>query len=220
VAVNVVSEQDLDLLEEYLDGELGAQDVERVNVRLAEEPAFAAALSEIREQRGVRQALWLQLEPTEQHARQFASSTIREARKQDTWQRMARYTRFGSVAAACVLVGIFVGWLGRDRGPTGFNPVSPNTVSAPLGVMYSNARYQQADNDQAMAVLVVRQVQPGSTAEAAGLRVGDLLLSLDGVPIPDNSTFNGELSRKTGARLLQIRRGNQIVNIPLQVTRQ
>lgn len=218
--MNAVSEQDLDLLEEYLDDALDTGEIARVRGRLADEPALAAALNEIRMQRDVRQAAWADFEPAEQQARQFASATIREARRQDNWRRVARYSRFGSVAAACVLVGIFVGWLGRDGRPSGFHPIAPDTISAPLGVMYSNARYQEPANGQSMAVLAVRQIQPGSIAEVAGLRVGDLLLSLDGVPIPDNSTLHAELSRKTGTRLLQIRRGNQIVNIPLQVTRQ
>lgn len=43
---------------------------------------------------------------------------------------------------------------------------------------------------------IVRRVEPGTPADEAGLRVGDLIVAIDGQPVPDESTFTILLRQK------------------------
>jgi S1-C subfamily serine protease len=231
--VNAVTEQDLDLLEEYLDGELAPDEADRVRARLTGEPQLAAALEDIRSQRDIRAALWRENEPSEGEAQAFAARVVTAARKQDNWTRIGRYARFGSAAAACLLVGFFAGWLGRDKGsgvaigqigPTPvFEVVDGPVVSQPrqatLGVFISEIRYERPPHAP-IPMLLVRQVLPGSTAASAGLREGDLLLSLDGTPVRDVVTLASALSSRPGPRVLRILRNNEVRELAIELQRQ
>lgn len=117
--MNAVSEQDLELLEEYLDGALSPDAAERVHERLEREPEFAAALAELASERAARAAVWRSLEPGDEQVRQFAARVRTAARRQDAWGRVGRFARFGSAAAACLLVGYFFGWVNHDLAPGG-----------------------------------------------------------------------------------------------------
>ena len=225
--MNGVTEQDLELLEEYLDGALTPDEAERVRGRLADEPAFAAALDESREQRETRTAVWDTLAPTEAQAQAFATKAISAAHRTERWRHVNRYARFGSAAAACLLVGFFAGWLGRDKGtfikPLVTSPVvempSGPSVQPPrratLGVFISEIRYQERGREP-MPMLLVRQVLPGSPAAGAGLREGDLLLAVDGQPVRDIASLSAALSSRRGPRVLRVLRNNEIGNVTIQ----
>jgi len=62
--------------------------------------------------------------------------------------------------------------------------------------------------------LRVESVESGSVAAAAGLRAGDLVVSVDGLPVADLATASAALSAD-GARALTVRRGDEEVQITL-----
>jgi len=117
--VNVVPEQDLELLEEYLDGALPPGEAERLRGRIGREPELAAALEELEADRASRAAVWSALEPDEAEVQRFAKRVTTAARRTEVWGHVRRYARFGSAAAACLLLGYFVGWAEQGRGPGG-----------------------------------------------------------------------------------------------------
>lgn len=137
--MNAVSEQDLERLEEHLDGALAPDEAERLRDRLAREPRLGAALAELEAERAARAAVWASLEPDEEHARSFARRVSTAARRQESWSHVGRYARFASAAAACMLVGYFAGWAGQDGGPGagGMGGTSVNQISGGSG---GNAR--------------------------------------------------------------------------------
>jgi hypothetical protein len=222
--VNGVSEQDLELLEEYLDGALAPDEIGRLCARLAAEPALSAELDELRAARATRAAVWTSLEPSEADAMRFAARVAGAARRQDRWSRVGVYARFGSAAAACLLVGFFLGWLGRDRGPTAPALNMPaahvnDFVEGPapsLGVTIREVRYE-VPGHRPQPMLVVSEVPPGSAAAGAGLQEGDLLLSIDGQPVRDYQSLKTALDAHTGTRAMRILRDNQILEASIEI---
>ena len=77
-----------------------------------------------------------------------------------------------------------------------------------VGILY--------DQDSTGAVHVV-QVVPGSPAARAGMKTGDVLISLEGVPIPDaGKLIVGKAGWKTGAEVhYKVRRGESERNLAL-----
>jgi len=115
------SDTDLELLETFLDGEVTGADAEALQHRLRAEPELSVALDDLRSQRGLRQSVWQSLEPDQKTADQLAwrirgAMTTQQASRTSgrTWNTM-QFARFGSAAAACIVLGFFVGWVGRGH---------------------------------------------------------------------------------------------------------
>ena len=131
-----VNENDLELLETYLDEALPAGEAEALRMRLAGESELAGVLTELRSQRALRAAVWATLEPTDTAAEQMAWR-IRGAMSDRSSGLSSWWTaRVGSVAAACIVLGFFAGWMGRggNAGPA----VSQNSGPA-VAVNQSNS---------------------------------------------------------------------------------
>src|SRR3989442_11288579 len=114
-------ETDLELLEMFLEGEATGAEAETLQHRLRAEPGLSVALDDRRSQRALRQSAWQSLEPDQKTADQLAwrirgamgtQPTSRAAGR--TWNIM-QFARFGSAAAACIVLGFFVGWVGRGH---------------------------------------------------------------------------------------------------------
>ncbi len=75
------------------------------------------------------------------------------------------------------------------------------------------------DDDPRRKVIFVSE---GSAAEAAGVRVGDLLLALDGEPIPDKETLQRRMAEKRwgDAARLTVERGDEPVEIEVTFRRE
>jgi len=127
----MLSEQDQELLEAYLDDALSPDEVERVAKRLADGPALTAELAAIRQQRRMRAAVWESLAPSEAEASTFAASVIRGIRRQRMMWRMSWITRLGSAAAACILMGLGGGWYLWGRMPA---QSTPPALTPPVAV--------------------------------------------------------------------------------------
>lgn len=110
-----MSDQDFELLGTYLDGELPVVQCEALWQRLAGEPALAAALEAQRRERVVRKQVWTALEPSDAHLLNLQKRLTRDARRHDAFTQAGRMARLVTTAAACIVFGFTIGWLGRDR---------------------------------------------------------------------------------------------------------
>jgi anti-sigma factor RsiW len=113
----MVSETDLEILEAYLDDELSAGEVVRLDQRLALEPALAAALQAQRSARAVRGALFKTLEPDDALADRVAEDVFAAVRRRAWNRRIIRLAKVAGAVAASIVIGFTVGWVGRGRGP-------------------------------------------------------------------------------------------------------
>jgi anti-sigma factor RsiW len=168
----LISDNDLELLETYLDGALDATETESVRRRLRDEPQLVTALEELRGQRATRQAVWQAMEPDQATADRLtwrirggiakersAPAVASPRRRWDSWQ----IARVGSAAAACVVLGFFIGWVGRAHHsnvslqPAGEEPIAANKtestavptgpISVPVSDEYGRVvAFQKFDN--------------------------------------------------------------------------
>lgn len=127
--MDVTSEQDLDLLETWLDGELPAGEAEALQARLGSEPELAAALAQLRSDREARSAMFTSLAGSSAQAETILTNVKRLASTGERRRWAMRAVRYISAAAACLLVGFAAGWFGRARNV----PVAP---SAPAQAVY------------------------------------------------------------------------------------
>jgi hypothetical protein len=229
--VNAVSEQDLDLLEEYLDEALAPDEVDALRARLGEDVNLAAALQELRREREIRAVVFAANEPSDERARQFAARVSTNARRNELRSRVLRTTRFAAAAAACLMLGVFVGWLGREGG-------NPQIVNAPMqpfgggstvatsvttvpdvvatpGVSITEIRYKTARGP--LPMLLVSRVTPGPQGAGTGLREGDLLLTIDGQAVRDVRSLSSALASRPGLRVIRIVRDNQVHDLSIQI---
>ncbi len=122
-----VSENDLELLETYLDGELGTQEVDALIDRLRLEPSLAAAMDALKGEREVRNCIWQSCEPDDELVSGLMHRVERRIDNHWAWSRRLAKLRMVSGAAACLFVGVMVGWLGHGRNTPAELPI----VSAP-----------------------------------------------------------------------------------------
>jgi len=132
-----ISDTELDLLETYLDGALAPDELGTLQARLVVEPELASALDELRAERSMRQAVWRVMEPDQIAADRLAwrLQGAMVAQKQTpprAWHQW-HIARIGSAAAACLVIGFFLGSVGRNGqtiAPTPGNGQSPLAVSS------------------------------------------------------------------------------------------
>ena len=107
------------------------------------------------------------------------------------WRRI-----LGCMLAAAVLAG------------AGFLALRRDTATRPLAACASTAEAGLVLQEQADGLYVLA-LSPRGAAARAGIRSGDTLLSLDGVPLRSREDFSGLMQAKGGGRLSLSRRGEQ-----------
>jgi anti-sigma factor RsiW len=120
-----VSDEDLELLENYLDGALPPGEAERVSRRLALDPVWARALEQLRAERAVRHEAWRSMEPDAETADAAGRAAVDNALHADRWARASRLARRASAVAAGLLIAFAGGWVARGRAPAPAAPTSP-----------------------------------------------------------------------------------------------
>jgi hypothetical protein len=130
-----LSEQDLELLEAYTDGELTTAEEDALRERLSAEPELAAAMAAVRAERNLRLAIWKSYEPDEAAVQRLVSRVDAAVDRNTMWaHRMGSFRRW-SAAAACILIGIMIGRVGNNSGG-GLYPTVPvgqvTPVSSPI----------------------------------------------------------------------------------------
>jgi anti-sigma-K factor RskA len=110
-----VNDNDMDLLHEYVDGELPVAECEGLWRRLAIEREMAAELERLRADHAVRAMAWKSLEPEESTVARLEAKIMRASRREDFMSWAGNALRIGASAAALILFGVSVGWMGKDR---------------------------------------------------------------------------------------------------------
>jgi anti-sigma factor RsiW len=106
-----VGDEDLELLEAYLDDALAEAEVQRLRDRLAGEPAMASALKMLREERAHRQAFFASIDPTPAEVDGLVGSIKRQALRRRWFRDPRRVLQAMGAMAACVIVGALLGQL-------------------------------------------------------------------------------------------------------------
>ncbi len=131
--MNAVNDNDLELLESYLDEALSRPDAGEVRQRMTNEPVLAAAMTELRQERAMCAKFWEANEPDDRAADRLMTSIHSAIRRREVWRWASRSARYASAAAALVGVAILAGVLWHGRGVVSSKP----QASAP--VMYQVA---------------------------------------------------------------------------------
>src|SRR2546421_7995277 len=128
-----VSETDLELLETYLDDELSAEEGDALRRRLASEPVLVTAMDQLRQDRALRQQAFGTMEPADCETVAATETIVRSLRQAATrdkvWSERRHLIRQISAAAACIIVGVLVGWFGHGRTDVPTTAGNPNTVA-------------------------------------------------------------------------------------------
>ena len=110
----VVSEQDLEQLEAYVDGELSTTEEDALRARLAAEPILAEAMRRVRADRDIRMAVWKACEPSEASVARLITKVDAAVDRNTNWSYKLRALRRVSAAAACIVLGVLIGRAGND----------------------------------------------------------------------------------------------------------
>jgi hypothetical protein len=125
-----LTDDQLEQLEAYMDGELPAEQEGALLHRLASEPELAAAMTQLRREREARGAVWRACEPDDATVQRLMHKVEAAVDRHNVWaHRFARW-RIPSAAAACILIGFLVGWAVRTGSPTGGNAIGGATLVA------------------------------------------------------------------------------------------
>jgi anti-sigma factor RsiW len=111
-----VNDQDLELLETYLDDELSPSEQESLRRRLSSEPPLAAAMETLRDQRQMRSQWLSAAEPSGDEIERLITSVRKSITREQLWGQRAKWIRRATAMAACLVVGIIGGY-----GLRGFN---------------------------------------------------------------------------------------------------
>lgn len=114
-----VTEQDLELLDSYLDDVLEIGEVDALCARLSGDGELVAALDEIRSERAARRSFYAALEPDDSAVGALVTKIQSSAARQKRITARARAVRSGILAAACLLLGFYArGLIDRAAIPT------------------------------------------------------------------------------------------------------
>jgi hypothetical protein len=137
-----VTEQDLEQLEAYVDGELTTTEEDALRARMAAEPMLAEAMKAVRADREIRLAVWRGYEPTEAAVQRLVARVDVAVDRNTAWTYRLRTLRRASAVAACVVFGILVGRVGNQGaqlpGVPGGDSVAQNNGLPGAPTMVSN----------------------------------------------------------------------------------
>ncbi|HEV2293744.1 MAG TPA: hypothetical protein VGR35_07800 [Tepidisphaeraceae bacterium] len=129
-----LTDSDLELLEEHLDGELSIAEDEALRERMNIQPELASALEALRVERAARRMAFISMEPDDAAVERFnrdASREIQRIDRESFWRRTSGRLRVVAAAAACLVIGFSVGRIADsgvlNRKPADQLAVDPNT---------------------------------------------------------------------------------------------
>src|SRR5688500_1263958 len=105
----VVSEQDIEQLEAYVDGELSTTEEDALRARLAVEPILAEAMKRVRVDRDIRMAVWKGYEPIEASVARLVAKVDAAVGRETSWSYRISTFRRVAAAAACIVLGVLIG---------------------------------------------------------------------------------------------------------------
>lgn len=110
-----VNDNDLELLHGYLDGELPVAECEGLWRRLAIERELMSELEHLRADHAVRTMVWTAMEPDDAAVARLEARVMRASRREDLMSWGGNALRIITSAAALILFGFTVGWMGHNR---------------------------------------------------------------------------------------------------------
>ncbi len=147
-----MTETELDILETWLDGELGPVESVELQRRLTAEPDLSATLADLRLEREVREAHFAAMEPSDGETRDFLNRVEANIARRRRWTLYGRFTRATGAIAACMAIGFGIGWIGRG------GPVLPANHTSPASA------YQVSVSDDSGRVLGVQHFNSADQA--------------------------------------------------------
>ena len=108
-----LSEQEYELIESYVDGELSTTEEDALRQRLDQDATLSAALAEVRAEREMRLAVWKSFEPGEAAVQRLVARVDSAVDRDLAWTYRLGSVRRWSAAAACILLGILIGRVGQ-----------------------------------------------------------------------------------------------------------
>ena len=108
----VVSEQDLEQLEAYVDGELSTTEEDALRARLQAEPILGEAMRRVRADRDLRMAVWKGYEPSEAAVHRLVAKVDTAVDRNTNWSYKLSNLKRVSAAAACIVFGVLIGRAG------------------------------------------------------------------------------------------------------------
>ena len=115
-----LTDDDLELLETYLDGELSAGEAAALRERVSASAELAGGLEMLRAERATRAQAWRTFEPSTLEVDRLndrLERTIGDVPLHPVWDRVIRIGRVVTAAAACLVMGIAIGRIGNQPGP-------------------------------------------------------------------------------------------------------
>ena len=126
----------VDLLETYLDGELDETEAAAVRARLADEPAYAAALQRLHAERTARAAAfdWVERHEIDADAAGRVVKNVGQSVLREQSRGIPPWAKLVGGMAACVLVGFGLGYAGGfDWGKPPAQPHATPYAAVPVG---------------------------------------------------------------------------------------
>ena len=114
-----LTENDLELLETYLDGELSPAEAAALRERLGASEELSGALAMLRAERATRGVVWRSFEPSALEVDRLTDRLERSIGQpvHPLLDRIIRIGRVVTAAAACLVMGIAIGRIGNGPGP-------------------------------------------------------------------------------------------------------
>jgi hypothetical protein len=147
-------ENDLEILETWLDGELPDEQVEQLRRRIADEPELAQAIDQLRGERQLRSQCWQTFESSNADVETLIASVRRNVQREEMWNfRLGTLRRFSGIAASITVV-FMAGWLAHSRlhvaSPDAFSssPESPaaQPIASNIPSTNNQIQFQQPGN--------------------------------------------------------------------------
>ncbi len=110
-----VTDDQLELLEAYIEGELDEPQAVALQTRLEANAELTAALHSLQDQRQLRMHLFESLEADLPATARIAKYVNKEITRDIVWGERLRIVRYLGAAAACVVFSFFAGWVGRSQ---------------------------------------------------------------------------------------------------------
>jgi anti-sigma factor RsiW len=152
-----VTEQDLELLDSYLDDALEIGEVDALRARLSGDGELVAALDQIRRERAARRSFYSGLEPDDAAVGAVVSKIQCAAARQKRITARARAVRSGILAAACLLLGFYARGI-IDRAPSPTHDPGTSLVENKTGVNVQKvSSYQVTLRDETGKVVAVQR---------------------------------------------------------------
>jgi anti-sigma factor RsiW len=174
-----MTDQDLELLDNYLDEALSQEEVRAVEARLTE-PEMAAELARLRDARQLRLQVWKSLEPSQSQVDRLMQRVESSLDRRSRFSFVLNNLRVIGAAAACILIGILTGWLGRSEpglehlaGMSDPNAANVHVVSQSL-VPQRKPAYQVALRDAAGNIVAVQYFDTLENAKKFAAQINQL----------------------------------------------